>query len=258
MGLLQRRSSYHAILGEHQYEFAPFQHHGNRPAHAEYGMPAGCGVADIAIKVHSVEQCDYYVALHPLVDFASFIGDSIMGVASASEESVITLAVEAGSGFLDTAKVLGSTANDKFAVLANTRALAEAVAHELGFSTDKATSTATYLGTGQAADRRRRAPRTGANMFKRHKQDTSSRELKRCKRAMPGARGQMIGKVFRSGARPALTYGVEILGLNNHELPQLRRDHCRQVKPSYGCVSLTAMLALDGDLALRQAAALAL
>ncbi|CAK0888616.1 unnamed protein product, partial [Prorocentrum cordatum] len=203
------------------------QHRGNQLGHAEYGIPAGCGVADIAIKVHAVEQYDYYVALHPLVDFASYIDDSSMGVERADRSSVISLAVEAGKGFLETAAALGATINEKFAVLANARELAEEVATKLGFSADKAVTTATYLGIRLQAE-------TRAKMFKRKaKHRQRLRKLRRYKRALPELKEQRIGKVFRAGARPALTCGVEILGLDNAELLQLRRDYCRQVLKSW-------------------------
>ncbi|CAK0855038.1 unnamed protein product [Prorocentrum cordatum] len=87
----------------------------------------------------------------PEVDFASYIDDSSMGVESADRSSVVSLAVEAGKGFLETAAALGATINEKFAVLANTRELAEEVAIKLGFSADKAVTSTTYLGTDQAA-----------------------------------------------------------------------------------------------------------
>eukprot|EP00959_Pyramimonas_sp_CCMP1952_P267498 5593048-Pyramimonas_sp.AAC.1 len=53
-------------------------------------------------------------------------------------------------------------------------------------------------------------------------------KLRRYNRALPELKEQRIGKVFRAGARPALTYGVDILGLDSAELLQLRRDYCRQ------------------------------
>eukprot|EP00959_Pyramimonas_sp_CCMP1952_P304471 6372019-Pyramimonas_sp.AAC.1 len=67
-------------------------------------------------------------------------------------------------------------------------------------------------------------------------------KLGRYTRASPELKEQRFGKVFRAGARPALTYGVEILGLVNAELLQLRRDYCRQAKPFHGGVSITAKL----------------
>eukprot|EP00959_Pyramimonas_sp_CCMP1952_P361285 7566386-Pyramimonas_sp.AAC.1 len=84
------------------------------------------------------------------------------------------------------------------------------------------------------------------------------RKLRRHKRALPELKEQRIGKCFRAGASPALTYGVEILGLDSAGLLQLRRDYCRQVQPFHGGVSLSAKLVLDGDPALRQAVAPAL
>eukprot|EP00959_Pyramimonas_sp_CCMP1952_P456620 9473472-Pyramimonas_sp.AAC.2 len=67
-----------------------------------------------------------------------------------------------------------------------------------------------------------------------------------------------MGRVFRVGARPGLTYGVEISGMTDAELTNLRREYGKFVKPFHGGVSAPAKLELEGDPAAKQAVAPAL
>eukprot|EP00959_Pyramimonas_sp_CCMP1952_P264655 5533455-Pyramimonas_sp.AAC.1 len=81
------------------------------------------------------------------------------------------------------------------------------------------------------------------------------RKLSKHKKAIPVKKDLRLGRIYRTGARPACTCGVEVNGLTDAELGDLRRAYGRQVKPHHGGTSATAKLALDGDPAIRQAIA---
>ena len=78
------------------------------------------------------------------------------------------------------------------------------------------------------------------------------------KRAVPVQREARLGKVFRTGVRPALTYGTEVIGMTDSELTALRREYGRYVKPHHGGISASAKLVLGLDPAAKQALAPAL
>eukprot|EP00959_Pyramimonas_sp_CCMP1952_P267314 5589069-Pyramimonas_sp.AAC.1 len=56
------------------------RHHGEFPGFALRGVPAGDGVADIAIKVHALAEYDRHVCLHPLASSSSYIDDTAIGL----------------------------------------------------------------------------------------------------------------------------------------------------------------------------------
>eukprot|EP00959_Pyramimonas_sp_CCMP1952_P008025 168018-Pyramimonas_sp.AAC.1 len=56
-----------------------------------------------------------------------------------------------------------------------------------------------------------------------------------------------MAKIFRAGARPAATFGVEITGLTDRGLHKLRTDSDKFRKPCHGGVSASAKVVLLGD-----------
>ncbi|CAK0826069.1 unnamed protein product [Prorocentrum cordatum] len=224
------------------------QHHGAQPRHAQFGLPAGDGYADVVIKAHAIEQYDIYVTLHPLVRFASYIYDTSLGINGATKESVILQAVAAGNAFFNVAKKLGARINDKLAVVASSNDIGKEVVRQLKLPTDMNRTRATYLGTDFAGARRRRGKLLRARQQARHKiYKQRLRKLGRFRHRLPGQQTQRTAKVFRAGARPAATFGVEINGLTDRELHKLRTDFGKFRKPCHGGVSASAKVVLLGD-----------
>jgi len=136
------------------------QHHGSRPAYADYGLPAGDGYADVVIEAHAMELYDQYVDLHPLVRFSSYIDDTAIGVNGHTHDSVITQAVKAGKDFFVTAADLGAQLNDKLVVVASSTSISKAIVQQLGLAKTTNQRRATYLGVDYSSGRRRLALRT--------------------------------------------------------------------------------------------------
>eukprot|EP00959_Pyramimonas_sp_CCMP1952_P422820 8856999-Pyramimonas_sp.AAC.1 len=58
------------------------RHHATTPLIAWYGLPAGDGCSDLAIKVRAVDALDMFVQRAPLVDFQNYIDDTGIHVSS--------------------------------------------------------------------------------------------------------------------------------------------------------------------------------
>ena len=234
-------------------------HHGGRPRHAVDGLPAGDGYADIVIKAHAVEEYDRYVTLFPLVRFSSYIDDTSLGLESGSKKMVIEMAVAAAEGFQLTAQRLGAKLNDKFAIIGSSQDITNEIVHRLGVDGKAGTRSTPYLGTDFAGGRSRGAPRTRGKYKQRlNRHSRRLKKLQKFRRAMPTKASERIGRIFRTGARPALTYGIEVNGVSDSELDRLRKEYHRHQKPYHGGVSASAKLVLLGDPAAREAFAPAL
>ncbi|CAK0846240.1 unnamed protein product [Prorocentrum cordatum] len=97
-------------------------------ADAEQNAERGDGHADVVIEARALEQYDLYVTLHPLVRFSSHIDDTSPGLNSAAKEGVIEQAVQAGQGFLSTARHIGARLNEELAVVASSADIARPAA----------------------------------------------------------------------------------------------------------------------------------
>ncbi|CAK0849203.1 unnamed protein product [Prorocentrum cordatum] len=207
------------------------------------------GYADVVIKAHAIEQYDVYVTLHPLVRFASYIDDTSLGTNGATKENVILQAVEAGNAFFKVAKKLGARINDKLAVVASSDDIGKEVVRQLKLPTDMNRSRATYLGTDFAGARRRRGKLLRAKQQARHKiYKQRLRKLGSFRHRLPGQQTQRTAKIFRAGARPAATFGVETNGLTDRELHKMRTDFGKFSRPCHGGVSASAKGRMDSNL----------
>ena len=235
------------------------RHHCLQPVHARRGFPAGDAYADVGIKVHALEEYDRFVALHSELHFSSYIDDSSLGIEANTTDELIEKAVRVGRSFQATASRLGAKFNNKLSIVCSETGVGDKVAAKLGFDASSNKRAATYLGTDQAGGRSRRAASTRKKQQSRRRRfQHRVKKIARYRKAIPTKKNERTGKIFRTGARPALTFGVEITGLSDSEWSKLRRQYFQFVKPCHGGISASSKAVLFDDPSSRQALAPAL
>eukprot|EP00959_Pyramimonas_sp_CCMP1952_P434918 9106794-Pyramimonas_sp.AAC.1 len=172
---------------------------------------------------------------------------------------VIDQAVHATKGFFQAARALGASINEKLAIISSAKAISDEVSRRLHLDMKISLKSTAYLGTDVSGGRARNANGTRGKFRARQKvYGGRLRKLRKFKKALAAKKTGRIGKIYRVGARPAYTFGVEVNGVNDVELLKLRRDYNKHVKPNHGGTSASAKLVLLGDPAATQALAPAL
>ncbi|CAK0879619.1 unnamed protein product, partial [Prorocentrum cordatum] len=174
-------------------------------------------------------------------------------------QMVIDQAVHATKGFFKVARALGASINEKLAIISSTKAISDEVSRRLQLDMKISLRSTAYLGTDVSGGRARNT-KGARDKFRARQKVYGGRlkKLRKFKKVLAAKKTERIGKIYRVGARPAYTFGVEVNGVNDAELLKLRRDYNKHAKPNHGGISASAKMVLLGDPAATQALAPAL
>ena len=223
---------------------------------ATCGIPAGSVFADLAVMAYCVSPLDALVKAWPRAALDVYM-DDIHVAATGSAEAVRSTVVGA---MKDLKRVVlvdyeCSFADEKAATVASTRALAKAVAQDLGAVAGQPSTAAEYLGVDFAPGANRGSTGAANTRNKRWKRAaTRLRRVLALRRRVTRAKGRMQC-ILRNGVRPMVGYGSQVNGVDDAEWLRLRRLLLAASAPLAKGTSLTAKTVIQGDPAWREATA---
>ena len=232
-----------------------------QPVFAICGLPAGCGLADLWVRVHCIDALDGVVMQAPSVSLDVYIDDLALSAEADDDKKVLEILVPATASLIHAVEEeMGSqVALDKAAALASSPSLAKQLRQALGkYAGTKCSVTAPNLGVDFAPGRARRLLVAGKSKRAGRVADLKRRKQRFLQvRKRVGRRAQ-IGRFFLQGAHPAFAYGIAVTGIPPSQLLLLRRTLAAARSPYARGTSLTHKMVLHGDDTWRSAVAPAL
>jgi len=217
------------------------------------GIIAGDSMSDALVKLFYIQAFDTFVEDHPNIDFNVYY-DDLQIAARGTQQEIIKEVTEAAHALKATIEtdMLATLAFDKATVTSDSQAVCDILRAKLGDCAGPPTRLAQFLGIDNMLGRRRTTLARGSKW-----KDRARAARKRKPRIQRLAAGRPAGalKVFVAGILPAMTYGVEVLGVSNIELKDMQKQALAAMTPATRGRSKSAVFTAKGDPTWRPAVA---
>jgi len=217
------------------------------------GIIAGDSVSDALVKLYYIQAFDTFVEDHPDIDFNVYY-DDLQVAARGPKHEIIKSVTEAAHALKATVEtdMLATLAFDKATVTSDSQSVCDTLRAKLGDCAGPPTRLAQFLGIDNMLGRRRTTLARGSRWKERAK---AARSRKPRLQRLAAGRPAGALKVFVAGILPAMTYGVEVLGVSNSELKDMQRQALQTMTPATRGRSKSAVFTAKGDPTWRPAVA---
>ena len=214
--------------------------------HTRKGVPPGCGFATFFVQAYHRPPIIRHAAMHPRVQHAIYIDDFSVSTCSHSEEQVVRDLVADANDLLDLIQVdLASEVSlPKCGLVASSARLLTRLRAAFREYGGPETRSVPNLGIEFTAGRSRAA--AGARTVRRGRLRLTGMRIKRVRRVKRVAAAK-TRRLYTCGLAPNHFYGADVMGIDNVELDQARRQWLATLPVGASGRSRTLALALYGD-----------
>ncbi len=211
--------------------------------HSTVGVVAGCGFANVLVKVYTLTEFDFMLTrLPPTVTFDSFVDDLGLSAVAAPGDLVEDLS-EAADLLADVIEngLASRIAEQKSAVVSSSAEVARALEKRLGEGMARVYAAPPNLGIDYGAAKRRRAQgRDVRRVISLRKVEARKKRLRQINRVV----GNKALRIYTTGCEPSPAWNAPVNGVDDAEVLRLRRLAASTLTPKARGRSLNMLLLL--------------